>query len=217
MKQLTVKKVGAAPADAAEVHALLESNGVGWQPVDCVDWADDYPYAPKVLFRIAHTGSSILLEYSVEEDSVAAVADGDNGRVWEDSCCEFFSCPADDGVYYNMECNCVGTLLIGCGAEREGRERAPKQVLELVKRWSSLGRQNFEERVQPTSWQMALIIPKEAFYHHQIATLSGLKITANFYKCGDKLQKPHFLSWNKITLAKPDFHRPDFFGQLEFE
>ena len=43
------------------------------------------------------------------------------------------------------------------------------------------------------------------------------EIKANFYKCGDELQTPHFLSWNPIKIENPDFHRPDFFGTLEFE
>ena len=48
-------------------------------------------------------------------------------------------------------------------------------------------------------------------------TLDGKEIKANFYKCGDELQTPHFLSWNPIQIEQPDFHRPDFFGTLEFE
>ncbi|WP_350005689.1 carbohydrate-binding family 9-like protein, partial [Phocaeicola dorei] len=47
--------------------------------------------------------------------------------------------------------------------------------------------------------------------------LDGMVVRANFYKCGDELQKPHFLSWSPIKIEKPDFHRPDFFGLLEFE
>ena len=35
--------------------------------------------------------------------------------------------------------------------------------------------------------------------------LDGMSIRANFYKCGDELQKPHFLSWNPIKIEKPDF------------
>ena len=27
-----------------------------------------------------------------------------------------------------------------------------------------------------------------------------MSIRANFYKCGDELQKPHFLSWNPIKI-----------------
>ena len=49
------------------------------------------------------------------------------------------------------------------------------------------------------------------------SSLDGQTIKANFYKCGDELQTPHFLSWNPINIEKPDFHRPDFFGSLEFE
>jgi hypothetical protein len=27
---------------------------------------------------------------------------------------------------------------------------------------------------------------------------------------------PHYLSWNRIDIPQPDFHRPDFFGELKF-
>ena len=39
----------------------------------------------------------------------------------------------------------------------------------------------------------------------------------NFYKCGDHLSVPHFLSFAPIGVPKPDFHRPEFFCTLEFE
>ena len=39
---------------------------------------------------------------------------------------------------------------------------------------------------------------------------------ANVYKCGDLLPVPHFISWNPITTESPDFHRPEFFGQMRF-
>ena len=77
--------------------------------------------------------------------------------------------------------------------------------------------QSFEERVDDTTWEVALIIPYAAFFKHQIQSLDGKEVKANFYKCGDELQTPHFLSWNPIKIEKPDFHRPDFFGTLEFE
>ena len=133
------------------------------------------------------------------------------------SCVEFFSIPAGDGIYYNIECNCIGTILIGAGPARNGREHAPKEVTALVQRWSSLGNEPFEERVDDTTWEVALIIPYAAFFKHQIQSLDGKEVKANFYKCGDELQTPHFLSWNPIKIEKPDFHRPDFFGTLEFE
>lgn len=64
---------------------------------------------------------------------------------------------------------------------------------------------------------MAFIIPLKTFFMHDIKSLSGKTIRANFYKCGDALKKPHFLSWSPINIEKPDFHRPDFFGEITFE
>ena len=142
---------------------------------------------------------------------------GDNGKVWEDSCCEFFSIPAGDGVYYNIECNCAGQMLIGGGAERKNRERAAKEVLDTVKRWSSLGREPFAEKAAPASWQMVMVIPASAFFKHHIGSFTGKTIRANFYKCGDRLKQQHYLSWNPIDLPRPNFHCPDFFGELTFE
>ena len=92
-----------------------------------------------------------------------------------------------------------------------------RQVTDQVKRWASLGRQPFDERIGECNWEVALVIPYTVFFKHHITSLDGKIITANFYKCGDELQTPHFLSWNPIKIEKPDFHRPDFFGTLEFE
>lgn len=170
-------------------------------------------------FRIAHTKDAVLLHFKVKEASVRAKYGEDNGAVWTDSCVEFFSIPAGDGVYYNIECNCIGTILIGAGATRNGREHAPEEITSLVQRWASLGKEPFEERIGDgdITWEVALIIPYAVFFKHQIHSLDGREIKANFYKCGDDLQTPHFLSWNPIVIEQPDFHRPDFFGMLEFE
>ena len=143
------------------VPALLDEEKVAFQPVNTVNWAA-FPYAPSVEFRIAHTEDAILLHFKVREASVRAVAGHDNGPVWEDACVEFFSVPAGDGVYYNMECNCAGTLLIGAGAGRGNRQHAPQEVLDKVQRWASLGREAFDERVRssvPGKWLWSSLIP----------------------------------------------------------
>lgn len=217
MKQLCVRKLNRRPASAADIPVMMDAEAIGYETVSNANWASDYPYKPQVAFRMAYGDEGLYLHYRVAEDSVRAVAPNDNGHVWEDSCCEFFSQPADDGMYYNMECNCAGTLLVGCGKEREGRTPAPLEILNGVDRWSSLGRQPFEERTGACRWQLALIIPMRTFFRHEIGSLSGRAIRANFYKCGDALSKPHFLSWSPIEIEKPDFHRPDFFGILNFE
>lgn len=213
MKDLNVKKVSAANIPVEAIPALLDEEKIAFQQIATVNWAE-FPYMPEVQFRIAYTHDSILLHYKVKEASVRAVAAHDNGSVWEDACVEFFSVPADDGVYYNVECNCAGTLLVGAGAERENRRHAPQEVLDKVQRWSSLGREPFEEQIGDCSWEVALIIPFTTFFLHDVKSLEGKEIRANFYKCGDKLQTPHFLSWNPIDLPQPNFHCLQFFGTL---
>ena len=101
-KSLSVKKVMCTASPEGEaVPSLLDENGIEFQPLDVVNWKD-YPYKPEVSFRIAHTGREILLHYKVKEASVRAVASGDNGRVWEDACVEFFVSPEGDDRYYNF-------------------------------------------------------------------------------------------------------------------
>ena len=89
--------------------------------------------------------------------------------------------------------------------------------MESISRYASLGTAPFEERKEKTTWHLAIVLPATAFFKHHITSFDGMAATANFYKCGDLLAQPHFLSWNKIDIAKPDFHRPDFFGKITFE
>lgn len=213
---MKVKKIAKLVQNAQDIPALLDNENIACQPINIVNWKT-YPYQPEVAFRIAHTDDAILLHYIVTENSVRAKYGEDNGSVWTDSCVEFFSIPAGDEIYYNLECNCIGTILLAAGPERNNREHASKEVTKQVKRWASLGREPFEERIGACTWEVALLIPYAVFFKHTIKSLDGMGINCNFYKCGDELQTPHFLSWNPIHTENPDFHRPDFFGLLEFE
>lgn len=216
-KELVVKKITCTVSPSGEaVSALLDTHGIAFQPLDVVNWKE-YPYRPEVNFRIAHTGREVLLHYKVTEASVRAVAAEDNGRVWEDTCVEFFVSPEGNDCYYNFECNGIGKLLIQGGTWNERRPLAAPEVTATVKRWSSLGAQPFEEKTGPCSWELTMVIPVSAFFRHTIDSLDGKTMKGNFYKCGDKLQTPHFLSWNPIRLERPQFHCPAFFGTLSFE
>lgn len=107
---MKVKKISVANVEVSSLPKLLDEEKIGFQPINQVNWTE-YPYCPKVEFRVAHTESAILLHFKVTEASVRARYGEDNGSVWTDSCVEFFSIPAGDGIYYNIECNCIGTVL----------------------------------------------------------------------------------------------------------
>ena len=216
MKNLVIKKIETGAVEASAVPALFDAQGIEWNAIACVNWAE-FPYQPEVKFRAAHTGEAILLHYQVTEASVRAVALADDGRVWEDACVEFFLSPEGNDFYYNFECNCATKLLLHGGPAGGERPTASEEVLKSVKRWSSLGTEPFEERVGECTWEVALVIPASAIFRHEIETFNGKTMRANFYKCGDKLQTPHFLSWAPIELPKPKFHCPEFFGELMFE
>ena len=67
------------------------------------------------------------------------------------------------------------------------------------------------------TWSIIEVIPAAALFNHDIDSWEGKKMHANFYKCGDNLPNPHFLSWNKIEFPRPNFHLQEFFGEVTFE
>lgn len=137
-------------------------------------------------------------------------------RYGPDSCVEFFLSPDDNG-YYNFEFNCIGKALSGFRQTRENAEHANPETMQSIRRLSSLGNENFEEREGDNHWWLIVAIPATALFKHSFKNLSGIKVKANLYKCGDHLSKPHFLSWQPIDTPEPNFHVPQFFTELEFQ
>jgi hypothetical protein len=136
--------------------------------------------------------------------------------VCEDSCVEFFVSPANDGIYYNFEFNAIGTCLLGTGTGRKDSSRAPEEVIFKIRRLTSAGTNPIREKKGDFIWTLTLAIPKEVFFKHKIKDLKGKIFTANFYKCGDALTEPHYLTWNVVETPSPDYHQPEYFGQLKF-
>ena len=214
MKELIVKQVNTA-GDASWDEILKSLEDAPWNMIDTVNWAE-YSYRPRVQFRMAYCESAFLLQYAVKEQAVRAVAAADNGEVWKDSCVEFFVTPADDDMYYNFEFNCAGACLLAAGTSRHGREAAKNAIISPIRRNPSLGRHPFGERKGETEWDMTLVIPYTCLFKHPDYSPAGKTVRANFYKCGDDLTVPHFLSWNPVKTENPDFHRPEFFGTVRF-
>ncbi len=183
--------------------------------IDQLNWKD-FNYRPEAGFSIAYTNREILLKYFVTENYFKAEKTETNQNVFEDSCVEFFFSPEEDGIYYNFEFNGIGTCLMGSGTSRTDRQKAVPEIIDRIRRVSSLGKNPVPERKGNTEWTLTAAIPFSALYRHDIKTLKGKTGRANFYKCGDRLSVPHYLTWNPVKTEKPDFHRPEFFGMIEF-
>lgn len=41
-----------------------------------------------------------------------------------------------------------------------------------------------------------------------------LIMRGNFFKCAEKSEHPHYGCWAPVDLPRPDFHSPDYFGEL---
>lgn len=184
--------------------------------LDVVNWYE-FPYHPKVTVQIAYNEEELFLQYRVSEQSVKAEITKSNGRVWTDSCVEFFLSPEGNDEFYNLEINCIGTALLGYRKKGETGIHASEDQIATIRRISSLGNAPFPELKEPTEWQITVAIPWTAFFKHELNPTSAKKMRGNFYKCGDGLTVPHFVSWTKIKTDKPSFHTPEYFGGLEFE
>ena len=197
-----------------QVSALLDGLGEG-HPIEKVNW-ESHPYRPEVKFNIAYGDSEIFIKYYVRESHVKAEKSHTNEMVCEDSCVEFFVAPADDGIYYNFEFNPIGTALVGMGHGRHDSARAETAVVDSIRRLASMGDRPFPERSGDMRWSLTLAIPISSFFHHRVESLKGKIFRANFYKCGDRLTVPHYVTWNPVETERPDYHRPEHFGLLRF-
>lgn len=184
-------------------------------PIEVINWKR-FDYRPDVKFSMAYTDNEILLKYFVTEHWFKAEMTESNQEVYEDSCVEFFFSPSDDGIYYNLEFNGIGTCLMGSGKGRENRRRDDPEIISRIRRKTSVGEESVSEKSGEFFWTITLAIPLNVFFHHSLKVLRGRTFRANFYKCGDKLSVPHYVTWNPVVAENPDFHRPEYFGLLKF-
>lgn len=192
----------------------LEESGLR-DTVEVLNWPEQYPYRPITYFYIARSATSLFIKFNVHGSMLRAIYTNDQDPVWEDSCVEFFCMPVGSDTYSNFEFNCIGTCL---ATSRKGRTEnvipfSPEQM-QTIKRFPSIGRRAFKEMEGMFEWDLTVEIP---------FVLMGIdpanlpeKIKANFYKCADGTDSMHYVSWSPIPTEKPDFHRPEFFGDLYF-
>ena len=192
------------------LETALELGGARFD-VQCANWPETFPYTPFCGGRVARTKDALVVDFRVSGLDLRAQNTEDNGRQWEDSCVEVFIKDPEKADYYNFEINALGKVLACYGPVREGRTRRPEEQMKKILRFGHLeGGPLDKDGIQ--TWRVGVVIPFE---------LIGVdpqnlphSIRANFYKCGDKTAHPHYVSWSPIDTPKPDFHRPDFFGEL---
>lgn len=219
-KMITVKKISfpCKKPPVKLVEKMMDSLNLPYINLDIINWAQ-YSEKPDVKFRIAYSQDEIYIQYVVRERFIRANYTKDEGSApYKDSAVEFFIIPSStDSIYYNLELNCIGVGTFAGGPDRQNRTRFGGDVTSQIRRASSLGSEGFDVKEGDFEWTITIALPVSLFSLSQIEPLRGRTVKANFYKCGDELPVKHYLSWNPIGTERPNFHAPQFFGELYFE
>lgn len=188
------------------------SDPVEWAEIACLD-VNNHQWLPRTDIRmkaqICYSCDGLYVHMRAWETQIRAVHREPLSMVCEDSCMEFFFRPQEGDLrYFNVEINPNGQTYIGFGYNVEELVRLvlPNEDVLLQKRVVLL----------PDGWECFYCIPISVlrifFPDYQLT--SGKKIYANCYKCGDKTEQPHYISWNPIQSQTPCFHRPMDFGEM---
>ncbi len=180
--------------------------------IDCRNWADKFPYHPITVFTMAYSKKYIYVDFFVRGNYLRAENYINNSPVSEDSCVEFFLTTPGSKEYWNFEFNCIGTINASHREHRENPIRLTDDQLASIKRYASCGTRPFQEVEGLFAWNLVVAIPLDLIGIDISHT--PIRLKGNLYKCGSKTGLPHYLSWSPILTENPDFHRPDFFGDI---
>jgi hypothetical protein len=196
-----------------------------WQDVPSLTlnyfMGDKPTHRPEVQAKVAYDEAAIYVIFRVEDRYVRCVTEQYQGSVYKDSCVEFFFTPATDISlgYFNLEMNCIGTALFKFHDKKHDRlVEVAESDFAQVKVAHSVSSPVIDEIQEPTAWTVEYRIPFEILdkYVNLTQPAPGAVWKANFYKIANDSSHPHWLTWSKVDLPKPDFHRPEFFGTLNF-
>ncbi|HWR99095.1 MAG TPA: carbohydrate-binding family 9-like protein [Prolixibacteraceae bacterium] len=204
-------------SDNQQPGEKIKLNGVSAN-IDRINWPD-YPYMPLVQVYTGYSDAFLWICFEVKKDFFRIKALLDQEAVWEDSCAEFFiadqagsyrnSLSEAEMKYRNFEFNALGVCLSAYGTISH-REMLPKEEMERILRFPGLAKQNLPEEGTEFDWELSVAIPLDL-----IGLGPGSSFKANFQKCGDLTRRPHYLTWSRIESASPDFHLPQFFGDMQ--
>ncbi len=175
--------------------------------IDTYLWSDVRSITPSA--QAAWDENNLYIRLEAIEPHILRRFTGTLDEVCKDSCLEFFFCPKDDGRYFNFEANPNGALYVGYGLKGKNRCR--------------LHRENFGEIFQvtpfeiPGGWGLELTVPASfvQIFVPDFALQAGMTLRANFFKCGDETEAEHYMSWNPVEVPRPNFHLPEFFGEIK--
>ena len=187
--------------------------------LDNNQWREN-DYEAKVEVRLCYSDDALHIGFTVWENEVFITKFEPNDAVSHDSCCEFFFRPDPDrdAHYINIEMNAIGTMLAKRSLPGEPFIYLPrtendaefdKRTTLTIDTWQSFRGPCWQE-----SYSVPFSLIRQFFPGAKLE--KGWRMMANFYKCGHKTPRPHYLTWNYIGEGAKGFHSPLFFGEVLF-
>ena len=173
--------------------------------VDKINWKE-FEAAPKMTAKLLYNDFGIYVQLETNEKPLLARFSDQNSRVCCDSCMEFFFRPNEnDPRYINFEFNPFGTMFLAIRTSRFDPVH-PEQDKKYF---------NVKSYVDDQCWVLQFCVPFEfidGIFGSHTKTMYG-----NLYKCGDETEGEHYVTYYPVGTEKPDYHRPEFFGEFVLE
>ncbi len=205
-KTLTVPYV--ADPDWTKSYALLPAHKIecrnGWLGTRDGVEASFIPCYNDEFLQIIFTtkGAPLICNHLAHQSAVCA-----------DSCVEFFVMTAEDGVYINFEFNILGYVNASRRTGRTDAKHLSAEEIALIHREPTYRSDSpfvFDD-LEDDSWIITVDIPWSLL---GIKPEPGTVLRGNFQACSDDANPPYYLTWSPIDTPEPDYHRPEFFGEI---
>ena len=193
---------------AKKVNSRMNINDERWASANVAEldyiWENYFPSPYTTKAQMVHSDEGITVRLTTNEWPIRVTAMSFNSRICIDSCMEFFFIPnMDDPDYINLEVNPAAVALTAKGPGRGDRPRLDIHGEDVKIETSVVGE---------AGWTAMAFISYGFLLKHYSHCAKTMR--ANFYKCGDETVRKHFSTWNPISIEKPDYHRPEYFGRI---
>ncbi len=192
------------------------------EPVKLENFMGPRPgFFPEAMAKLLYDKNNLNVIFRVSDRYVRCITTSVNGPVWEDACVEFFFAPDHryPERYFNLEVNCGGTPLMHyntvAGKEITILDETDIRRVQIAHSLPSLIDPEVREDV---IWTVEYRIPFEVLEKYANIDRPGPGVIwkANFYKIAENSSNPHYITWAEVNNHVPDFHLPEFFGDLRF-
>ncbi|MBI9016742.1 MAG: carbohydrate-binding family 9-like protein [Phycisphaerae bacterium] len=217
-KTYTVEKIKAPFTHTGDIDSGI------WLDIPIIEinnyMGDEPEHKPRCQAKMVYDSDNLYIIFSVRDNYILSTRTQNQQDIWNDSCVEFFFSHDITKGYLAIEMNCGGRFLLYYKANPQTANTLfTYDQCNQVEVFHSMPKTVNPELRKETTWTVEYKLPLAMCneYLNIGNPQPGTVWQGNFYKCADECSRPHWLTWSPIDWPKPNFHKPEFFGNLIFE